>query len=244
MLGIIPARYGSTRLEAKALAKIHEKPMIQWVWEGARRSRILSQSGNGVTVATDDVRIQAVVQSFGGRVVLTDPSIRSGTDRVAAVAKQEDADLYVNIQGDEPMMRGEVIDAALELVLSGRFSMATAMTTLKSREELINPNTVKVLADRNGRALYFSRYPIPYSRLAPQEACEPFVCKKHLGLYVFRKDTLSLFSSSPAWEGELGESLEQLRALYLGIPLGVAEVGFDSIGVDTAEDLEKVRKIL
>jgi 3-deoxy-manno-octulosonate cytidylyltransferase (CMP-KDO synthetase) len=236
VLVVIPARYGSTRLAAKALADIHGKPMVRHVWERSK------SAGHRVVVATDDERIASVVAAFGGEAVMTSTEIRSGTDRVAAVADQIEADIYASVQGDEPLMVAEAIQAAVNLVATGRFPLSTVMTPLVSREELNDPSVVKVLADRSDRAVYFSRHPIPYSRLAPPET--GFACRRHVGLYVYDRETLMRFRDLPTSEWERAESLEQLRALEHGIPIGIREVAFTSIGVDTPEDLEKVRRHL
>lgn len=237
---VIPARYASSRLPGKPLADIHGKPMIQWVYERAKKSRFATR----VVVATDDERIVRAVQAFGGEVVMTSPEINSGTDRVAAVSDQIHADIYVNIQGDEPLMETAAIDAAVELVASGRFSMGTVMSPLKDPADLSNPAVVKVVADKTDRALYFSRHPIPYSRGPVPPAGGSFACRRHVGLYTYTKETLHRIRVLPQSEIEKGELLEQLRAMEDGIAIGIAEVDFLSIGVDTPEELEKVRSIL
>jgi 3-deoxy-manno-octulosonate cytidylyltransferase (CMP-KDO synthetase) len=238
VLIVIPARYGSTRLQAKPLADIHGKPMIQWVYERAKRARGVER----VVIATDDVRIQKVGESFG-HVIMTSAEIQSGTDRVAAVAREIPADIYVNVQGDEPLIEPRAIEAGIELVASGRFPIGTVMTPLKTREELGDPSVVKVIADRNDRAIYFSRHPVPYSR-GPVPERGGFACMRHVGLYVYSREALQEFTRLPPCALEKAEILEQLRAMDAGIPIGIKEVDFTSIGVDTPEDLEKVRRIL
>ena len=240
VLAVIPARYASTRLHAKPLADINGKPMIQWVYERAKAVRGLS----GVYVATDDERIASVVRGFGGKVVMTSTEITSGTDRVAAVADEVSADIYVNIQGDEPLIEPSAIEKAIELVSSGRFTMGTVMSPMKEISELSNQAVVKVVADKNGRAIYFSRHPIPYSRGPVPAGGESFACSRHIGLYVYTKETLMRIRKLAPSPLELAEVLEQLRALEDGIAIGITEVNFTSIGVDTAEDLERVRGIL
>lgn len=237
---VIPARYGSTRLPAKVLAEIRGKPMIQWVYERANQAR-------GVTstiVATDDERIVQAVKSFGGTAIMTSSDLASGTDRVAAIADQVEGDIFVNVQGDEPMMMPGAIEAAVELVRSGRYPMATVMTPLRTLVELQDSSVVKVLSDRSGRAIYFSRHPIPYSRVPQPLEGEHFACRRHVGLYVYTRETLMRFRSLPPSPIEKGEVLEQLRALEDGISIGITEVDFLSIGVDTAEDLARVREVL
>lgn len=240
VVAVIPARYGSTRLPAKPLVDINGKPMIQWVYERVRKVRAL----NDVIIATDDERIVEAVKRFGGNVMLTSKDLQSGTDRVAAVADRLAADIYVNVQGDEPMIEPVAIESALQLVSSGRFSMGTVMTPITEIDELRNPAVVKVIADKTGRALYFSRHPIPYSRKPAPEVEEEFVCKRHVGLYVYTRDTLLRIRSLPPSPLEQAEMLEQLRAMEDGVAIGIVEVNFTSIGVDTPEELEKVRKIL
>ena len=239
-IAIIPSRYSAQRLPGKPLADIAGKPMIQWVYEAAKKAKTLSR----VIVATDDKRIEEAVKRFGGEVMMTDPALPSGTDRVAAVAEKAPADFYVNVQGDEPLMSPEAIDACAGLIRSGKFTFSTVMTPMKVLSDLSNMAVVKVLADQTGRAIYFSRYPIPYSRQAEPQKGEPFACHKHVGLYGYTKETLFRFRDLPVSALERGESLEQLRALNAGIPIGITEVDFESIGVDTPEELNRVREIL
>jgi 3-deoxy-manno-octulosonate cytidylyltransferase (CMP-KDO synthetase) len=240
VVAVIPARFGASRLPGKPLSEIHGKPMIQWVHERARAAQCLSE----VVVATDDERIASVVRGFGGKAVMTSPDINSGTDRVAAVARELPADVYVNVQGDEPMMVSEAIEKAVALVTSGRFPMATVMTPMRDVEDLSNLAVVKVVADRNGRAMWFSRFPIPYSRVSRPAPGEEFVCRRHVGLYVYTRETLARITSLAQTALERAESLEQLRAMQDGIPIGITEVDFLSIGVDTPEELEKVRRLM
>lgn len=239
-IAVIPARYASTRFPGKPLADIHGKPMIQWVYERAKQARGLDR----VIVATDDPRIEQAVKKFGGEVVMTSPELPSGTDRLAAVAEQVNAAHYVNIQGDEPMIDPRAIEAALQLVTSRRFGMGTAMTRLKSAQELDDPSVVKVIADRESRAIYFSRLPIPYTRGPRPAQASEFICQRHVGLYAFDHATLMRFRALAPAALEQAELLEQLRALQDGIPIGIAQVDFTSIGVDTPGDLEKVRRLL
>lgn len=240
VVSVIPARYGSTRLPAKALADINGKPMIQWVYERSRLARGVART----VVATDDDRIAQVVRGFGGEVVMTSTDIRSGTDRVAAVADQVPGDVFVNIQGDEPLIVPSAIEAGVDLVTSGRFPMATVMTPLRTRIELQDLSVVKVIADRTGRAIYFSRHAIPYSRGEIPTDGARFACYRHVGLYIYTRETLMRFRSLPASPVEQAEVLEQLRALEDGIPIGIREVDFLSIGVDTPDDLQRARTAL
>ncbi|MBU6154196.1 MAG: 3-deoxy-manno-octulosonate cytidylyltransferase [Bdellovibrionales bacterium] len=240
VVAVIPARYGSTRLPAKPLADICGKPMIQWVYEKAKQSKLCSR----VCVATDDERVAMAVRSFGGEVVMTSTEIQSGTDRMAAVAKMIPGDVFVNVQGDEPLIDGSSIDFAIRPVLEGKFDLTSLRVPVKSVEDLKNRNVVKVIVDDSNRALYFSRYPIPYSRVEPDAAKAPFLCSQHVGIYVYRRETLLRMSALPVTELERAESLEQLRAMKAGISIGVFEADFDSVGVDTPEDLEKVRSLI
>jgi 3-deoxy-manno-octulosonate cytidylyltransferase (CMP-KDO synthetase) len=240
VVAVIPARYGSTRLPAKPLAEICGKPMIQWVYEKAKQSRLCER----VCVATDDERVEHVVRGFGGEVVMTSAEIQSGTDRMAAVAGMIPGDVFVNVQGDEPLIDGNAIDSAIRPVIDGRYGLSSLRVPLRSVEDLQNKNVVKVIVDDADRALYFSRYPIPYSRVEPANARPPFLCSQHVGIYVYRREILLRMSALPVTDLERAESLEQLRAMKAGIPIGVFAADFESVGVDTAEDLEKVRKIL
>lgn len=240
VVAVIPARYASVRLPAKPLADIHGKPMIQWVYERAKASTLVDR----VIVATDDERIASVVRKFGGEAMMTSPEIQSGTDRVAAVADEVDADVYVNIQGDEPLMETAAISEAVKLVTSGRFRMGTVMTPMRDPSDLTNVAIVKALADQHQRAIYFSRHAIPYSRGEVPGEGGVFACRRHVGLYTYTKECLFRIRSLPMSALERGEMLEQLRAMEDGIAIGIQEVDFLSIGVDTPEELDKVRKIL
>lgn len=237
VIGVIPARYGSTRLPAKPLALINGKPMIQWVYERARKSRVLSR----LIVATDDVRIMRTVWKFGGEAMLTSKTARSGTDRVAEVSKRMTADVVVNIQGDEPLITARTIDQVVQpFKKDKRLLMSTSATFLKDSEEARSENVVKVVIDRQGNALYFSRSPIPFHRT--QRGAQGYF--QHQGIYAYRRDFLLKL---PKWKQtslELAESLEQLRVLERGIRIRVVIVKDPSVGVDTREDLEKVSKLI
>lgn len=237
---VIPARLGSTRLPEKALADINGKPMIQHVYERAR----LVTGVDEVLVATDHERILAAVEGFGGKAVITPEACSSGTDRVAHVAKGRNETIFVNVQGDEPMLDPTSVERSLELVLSERFAMATPAALLKDDAALRNPNVVKVLVAKDQRAVYFSRFPIPYSRGGVLDVLGPAAPRHHLGVYVYRRETLLEFASLPPTPWEAGESLEQLRALYHGISIGVARAERATVGVDTVEDLAHVREAL
>lgn len=242
---VIPARLGSTRLPEKALADIHGKPMIQHVYERAKAVPGVDQ----IVVATDHAKIVKAVEHFGGQAMMTPESLNSGTERVAFVAKElsrmpGSPEIFINVQGDEPRIDPSGIQRSLELVKSKKFTMATAAAKMHDAANLSNPNVVKALVDHDQKAVYFSRYAIPYSRVQKPKEGQAFACLHHLGLYVYTTQTLLKFASLPPTEWEVAESLEQLRALYYGIPIGVALADKASTGVDTLEDLEAVRKEL
>lgn len=239
-VGVIPARYGSTRFPGKPLADLLGKPLVQHVWEGTHQSRRLSR----VIVATDDDRIFEAVQSFGGEVVMTSREHPSGTDRVAEVVKDMDVDVVVNIQGDEPLIEGRVID---ELVSAFEADRDLNMATLANRAQLgrdhSDPHTTKVVVDQKGFALYFSRWPVPFSRdeLSGEQGAGHL---QHIGIYGFRKDFLLLFTSLEPTPLEQIEGLEQLRALEHGFRVKVIETDHQPTNVDTLGDLERVKRII
>lgn len=240
IIGIIPSRYASTRLPAKSLADIHGKPMVQHVYERARQSRLLTD----VIVATDDARIQSAVEGFGGKSVMTPVDIASGSDRIAFAARALDADIIVNIQGDEPLIDSAMIDSTIQLLIDDASAAAgTAVKVITSPDDLANPNVVKVVLDAQMFALYFSRSPIPHVRDEGDPAAWPASarCYKHLGLYVYRAAFLQQFSRLAPTPLERAEKLEQLRILEHGYRIKCALTDTDSIAVDTAEDLERVR---
>jgi 3-deoxy-manno-octulosonate cytidylyltransferase (CMP-KDO synthetase) len=237
VIAIVPARYQSTRLPGKALADIAGHPMIEHVYRRAAAARSVAR----VIVATDDRRIADAVSRFGGDAVMTSPSHQSGTDRLAEVAASLPCDIVVNVQGDEPLLAPETIDAAVEPLLC---DPAVAMSTLRRRiadaAEHENPNVTKVVVDRDGFALYFSRAPIPYTR--PGQPAAP--AWAHVGLYVYRRETLLRLAALPPTAMERAEALEQLRAVEHGIRIRVVETACASIGVDTPEDLARARALL
>lgn len=214
--------------------------MIQWVYERAKAAK----SVHRFIVATDDERIARVVRGFGGEAMMTSPDLASGTDRIAAVADEVEGDIFVNLQGDEPLIDPRAIDAAVSLVASKRFKMGTVMTPMRTMDELTDTSVVKVIADKDDRAIYFSRHPIPYSRGEKPRDPGELLCRRHVGLYSFERETLMRFRALPPSKLEKAEVLEQLRAVADGIAIGISEVDFISVGVDTPEDLERVREIL
>ena len=232
ILGVIPARFASSRFPGKPLATIAGKPMLQHVFERASQARYLTR----LVIATDDERIRDCARSFGAPVLMTDPDHASGTDRVAEVASADTAEVIVNIQGDEPLIEPAAIDAAaLALLEDPELPMATLKKRIDNPAEISNPNVVKVVTDRLNNAIYFSRSPIPYVREGSTA-----VHSKHIGLYVYRRDFLLQYSDLPVGPLEQAERLEQLRALENGYRIRVAETEYDSLGVDTPEDLERV----
>jgi len=243
VIGVIPARYASQRLPAKPLIDLLGKPMVQRVYEQASRARLV----NEVVVATDDSRIELVVKKFGGNVMLTSPEIRSGSDRVAAVAKEMKADIFVNIQGDEPLIVPEMIDEAVQVLLDDPDApVGTLVRKIESTDELLNPGIVKVALAENRYVLYFSRSVIPFLRDAPnqKEWLRHATFYKHIGLYVFRAAFLKTYSGLLESRLEQAEKLEQLRILENGYKIKAGVTRFDSIPVDTMEDAERVIQIL
>jgi len=234
VLGVVPARLKSTRLPDKMLADLHGRPMIAVTAASARNSAAFSQ----VVVATDSQRIVDAVEGYGFKAFLTDPELTSGTARVAEVAKQIDADVYVNIQGDEPLIDGEGLRRVVDSFVEDSVEMASLWFPLTEEDEK-NPNTVKVVLDAQQFALYFSRSLIPFPR-----NWDLFDPKKHLGVYGYRRDTLLKLVELESCDLERIESLEQLKALYYGIRIKMVRAARDSLGVDTHADLEKVRQIL
>ena len=234
-IAVIPARLGSTRLARKVLREIAGKPMIQRVYEGARRCSLL----HDVIIATDADEVMQLARANGWKAQMTASTHRSGTDRVNEVAQRIPADVFVNIQGDLPLLRPEQIEALLAPMQRSEVQVST-VKTICNPEEINNPNAVKVVTDRNGRALYFSRSTIPYDR----DRAGNIQYFKHLGLYAYRKATLERFCSLPESTLEAAERLEQLRLLENGIDIYVEETPFGSVEVDTEEDLKNVEELL
>ena len=234
ILGVIPARFASSRFPGKALATLAGKPILQHVYERASQARYLSK----LIIATDDDRIAKTARAFGAQVQMTRPDHLSGTDRVAEVASSDHAEVIVNIQGDEPLIDPTAIDtAALALLDDPELPMATLKKRIEIPSELNNPNVVKVVADFAGNAVYFSRCPIPYLRGSGQGG---IVHYKHIGLYVYRREFLLAYSGLPVGPLEQAERLEQLRAIENGYRIRVVETEYESLGVDTPEDLERI----
>ena len=240
---VIPARYGSTRFPGKPLIELLGKPMIQHVYEQAKACRAV----NDVLVATDDERIKSAVERFGGRVVMMTESYRTGTDRVAGVAKTQTGDCFVDLQGDEILLHPDLITDLVEPFMASDAAMGTLKRRIESDQDLHNPGVVKVTTDREGNALYFSRAPIPLVRDDPRRAVVPGLHFIHLGLYIYRRETLMQLAAWPTGVLEEAEKLEQLRALEQGVRIRVWETTHASLRIDRPEDvpgaLEQLRNL-
>ncbi|MDY3868861.1 MAG: 3-deoxy-manno-octulosonate cytidylyltransferase [Pyramidobacter sp.] len=236
IVGIIPARWASSRLPGKPLLDLCGKPVIQHVYEQCLKAKTLSR----VIVATDDDRIYRAVKSFGGSVVMTSPDHPNGTSRVAEVAANIDCDAVINVQGDEPMIDPRMIDQLSEVLLASECPMATLSVPFETDEEALNPNNVKVVTDLNGRALYFSRSPIPYARNGKPQLY------RHIGIYGYKKDFLPVYLRLTPTPLSETESLEQLRALEHGysIAVAVSKVPDGGVGIDELHDLERARILM
>ena len=238
VLGVIPARYASSRFEGKALADLLGKPMIQHVYQRASKAKTLDR----LIVATDDRRIFGAVERFGGEVVMT-AEHPTGTDRIAEIARGTDAEILVNVQGDEPLIEPAMIDEAVEPVLKdSSIDLGTLAHRIHSEAEYLNPNVVKVVMDRSGFAMYFSRSPVPHIKSGGWSEDVPIY--RHVGLYVYRRHALLDFAQAPPSPFEMLEGLEQLRFLENGHRMKVVETCYKSVGVDTPEDLETVKRVM
>lgn len=240
IIGVIPARRGATRFPHKPLALIQGKPMIQWVIEGCLKSSGLSE----LFVATDDAEIFQISEKAGAQAIMTPSELASGTDRLFYATKNMSYEVAINIQGDEPLIQAEDIDALARVYLEGdRPEMATLAHPI-SPEDLASMNAVKVVVDHQGNALYFSRFPIPHSRHDAKLFPSGPVCLKHVGLYAYTKIFLKSFCEAEPALIEKAEGLEQLRALYLGARIKVLPIKNQSMGIDTPEDLIRVEEWL
>jgi 3-deoxy-manno-octulosonate cytidylyltransferase (CMP-KDO synthetase) len=240
---IIPARFASARFPGKVLADIMGKPMVQHVYERTAKAKLVSE----VIVATDDERVAAVVRAFGGRVEMTGKGHETGTDRLAEVTGRLDSEIIVNVQGDEPLIEPAMIDEAIKpLIEDPEILVGTLKSRIKNLHDFLSPNVVKVVTDLQGFALYFSRSPLPNFRdkwndLKDEKfASGKLLCYKHVGLYVYRRLFLLKYARMAPTFLEMAEKLEQLRVLENGCRIKVAETGYETIGVDTPADLEKV----
>jgi 3-deoxy-manno-octulosonate cytidylyltransferase (CMP-KDO synthetase) len=243
IIAIIPARYGSTRFPGKALAMIKGKPMVQRVYERTKQSKLVSR----VVVATDDDRIMRAVAGFGGEAVMTSPAHATGTDRLAEVAVKLSCDIIVNVQGDEPLIHPAMIDQAImPLKDDPSIPMGTLCRKIENRDEAFDPNVVKVVFDKNGFALYFSRAPIPWDRdqwagkSSWNELTLSGALYKHIGLYVYRRQFLLQYAAMPQTGLEAVEKLEQLRALEHGFRIKTIVTEHESFGVDIPDDLGRI----
>lgn len=240
VIGVIPARWGSTRFPGKSLTPICGKPLIAWVVERAQQARRLS----GVIVATDDQRIADVVAGLGARAVMTRPDHPSGTDRIAEAVAAVESDAVVNIQGDEPLIQPALIDQLAEAVTEGAgWDMATAVTPIERVEDIASPSVVKCVTAADGAALYFSRAPIPHIRDADTKL-DGTIYWRHLGIYAYTRDFLERMVQTPPCALEHAEKLEQLRALYIGGRIRVIKTQDRGIGVDTPGDVHYVESLL
>lgn len=242
IVGVIPSRWGSTRFPGKSLAPICGRPLVLWVVEAVRRAECLDE----VIVATDDERIAEVVEGCGCgvSVVMTPPELPSGTDRVAVAAKPDDDDIVINIQGDEPLIEPSLIEAlALRLKSESGFKMATAASPITSLQDLESRSIVKVVCDGDGGALYFSRLPIPCRRDGVLDF-ESGLYWRHLGIYAYRGEFLKRLVQEPPCSLERCESLEQLRALYIGGRIAVLQTNHVGVGVDNPEDVAHVEELM
>lgn len=248
---VIPARYDSTRFPGKPLALLKGKPLIQHVYEGCLGASLVKD----VMVATDSEAILEKVLSFSGKAVMTSSKHLSGTDRVAEVASQLDYDIIVNVQGDEPLINPQMIDDVVDLLSDSRADMGTLTKKIDNPQDIMDPNVVKIVFDKDNFALYFSRSPIPYYRellgsigfngiVKEKSLPDDFVMYKHVGIYSYRKEVLLKLSSMRQTRLEEIERLEQLRALENGFKIKVKETIFETIGVDTPEDMKRVEEWL
>jgi len=239
VIGVIPARYASTRFEGKILADILGKPMLQRVWERAKQATLLDD----LIIACDDMRIVSAAEGWGARAVMTSKGHASGTDRICEVINPLEVKIVINIQGDEPLIHPNMIDALARALLNdSKVSVATLSKKISDLADIYNPHVVKVVKDKDDFALYFSRAEIPYH--AENSEIKAPLYYKHIGLYGYTKDFLFVFKNLALSELEKTEQLEQLRILEGGFRIKVVETEYDTIGVDTPEDLEKVRQYL
>ncbi len=239
-VGVIPARWGSTRFPGKPLVLVAGKPLLQWVIEGASQASRLSE----ICVATDDERIAGLARSLGVRVVMTDSELPTGTDRVWRAAQELEGDIIVNIQGDEPLIDGRLLDALVAPFFDDEcLEMATLGRSLDN-DALHSPNTAKIVLNERDEAIYFSRFPIPYSRRSADQEAHLTGALKHIGIYAFRREFLARFCAQPPTALEVNEGLEQLRALFLGARIRVVRVEHEAYGVDTPDDVQKIEAII
>jgi 3-deoxy-manno-octulosonate cytidylyltransferase (CMP-KDO synthetase) len=238
---VIPARFGSTRLTGKALAEIEGKPLVQHVYDRARLSKLASDC----LIATDDERIKTACEKYGSKVMMTSDRHNSGADRMAEVAEKTDAEVYINVQGDEPLVDPDAVDLLIEMMFSDpSIQMGTLKRPIQSYEDYINPNMARVVCDSNDFALYFSRSAIPHlTKEEFEKAGSSRPVFKHIGMYSFRRDFLLEFANMPQSILEKTERLEQLRALEAGVKIKAPTTNYESVSVETPADLERVRAL-
>jgi len=233
---VIPARYGSTRLPAKPLLEVNNKPIIQYVYEAAKKSKLATD----VIVATDDERIKKAVENFGGICEMTSSDHKCGSDRIAEIAnRHKDFEYILNLQGDEPQITSEVIDLAIEALINNDVDISTLVRKIDNPEQINNPNCVKCVFDVNYNALYFSRCPIPYERNKNES---PFYA--HIGIYGYKRDSLIKMTQLAQTNLEKQESLEQLRALQNGMKIKIAITSLNPVGIDAMEDYVKFKEMI
>ncbi|WP_079710616.1 3-deoxy-manno-octulosonate cytidylyltransferase [Paraliobacillus ryukyuensis] len=232
---VIPARFGSTRFPGKPLASINGKPMVQWVYEEVKKCKEVDD----VVIATDHEKIVKAVEEFNGKVVKTSDKHETGSDRIEEVTKYVEGDLFINVQGDEPLIRHQLVDEIAKRSKANPDMVITARTPLFNENDIDDPNVVKVVTGQEDNALYFSRSRVPYNR-----SKNSITYYKHLGIYSYPKEILQTFVKLPSSTLEKLEVLEQLRLLENGYKIKAIETSYDAIGVDTPEDIEKVEKIL
>jgi 3-deoxy-manno-octulosonate cytidylyltransferase (CMP-KDO synthetase) len=238
LVAVIPVRFGSQRFPGKPITPILGRPMVQWVIEGVRQSQLVDQ----IIVATDNDSIALACQPLGVEVIMTPPDLATGTDRVHWAVANVSADYVINIQGDEPLINGAVIDKMAQVMLSQNDWEMVTLGHPITPEELLSPNTAKIVMNHKNQAIYFSRFPIPYSR--EKSSQNPSACLKHIGIYGYKREFLEHFCQTPSQPMELMEGLEQLRALYLGARIPVVEVDYKGLGVDTPDDVPVVEEML
>ena len=249
IVAVIPARWQSTRLKGKVLVKIKGKPMVQHVWERLKKA----QEIDNIVIAVDKEKVKKAVESFGAKCILTSSEHPSGTDRIAEIAQTVEADVFVNVQADEPLIDPAMVDELAQVFkYEHNINMATLITRIHKKQDIFNPNVIKVVVDRKGFALYFSRSPIPYVR---DDGTETISCDmgqtsdisasyfKHIGLYAYTKDFLFKYTGFPKSMLENEEKLEQLRVLEHGYKIKTVETRHETISVDTQEDLDRVREM-
>jgi len=239
---IIPARYASSRFPGKPLVMIHDKPMIQWVYENSKKAKSVSD----VYVATDDERIEQVVKNFGGKVIMTSSNHQTGTDRIQEASSKLDSefDVLINVQGDEPYVDPEHIDLLIESFRDKNVNIATLIKPYSSKDDVFDENKIRVVIDKNGRALYFSRAAIPFVKnILKEEWTNKASFYQHIGMYAYRPKTLEEISSLSPSNLELAESLEQLRWLENGYEIQTVLTETEGFSIDTPEDLERLLKL-